>query len=187
MPKKKERTKEERISEELKRISDLFSDLDSKQRSAIMPLIQNAAFMKVSLEDLQEIINRDGVTEVYQNGANQYGVKQSAAVQSYNVMIKNYAAAIKTISSMIPPDRQPTESELYLEALKTGMLAKEKGLPDFNEWKDARARDSKRLVRSEEDEEAKRKAEEEHLRKINEEIARAAAKQQEQWRREGRI
>lgn len=185
MPKKKERTKEERISEELKRISDLFPDLDSKQRSAIMPLIQNAAFMKVSLEDLQEIINRDGVTEVYQNGANQYGVKQSAAVQSYNVMIKNYAAAIKTISSMIPPDRQPTESELYLEALKTGMLAKEKGLPDFNEWKDAR--DSKRLVRSEEDEEAKRKAEEEHLRKINEEIARAAAKQQEQWKKEGRI
>jgi len=139
MPKKKERTKEERISEELKRISDLFPDLDSKQRSAIMPLIQNAAFMKVSLEDLQEIINRDGVTEVYQNGANQYGVKQSAAVQSYNVMIKNYAAVIKTISSMIPPERQKSESELYLEALRSAQEAQKVGMKDFTSWKNDRS------------------------------------------------
>ena len=184
MPKKKEKTKEERISEELKRISDLFPDLDSKQRSAIMPLIQNAAFMKVSLEDLQEIINRDGVTEVYQNGANQYGVKQSAAVQSYNVMIKNYAAAIKTISSMIPPDRQPTESELYLEALRAKQDAEKVGMPDFTTWKNRR--DSERISKKH-DIQAEIKADRERNKKIDEEIARVAAMQQEQRKKEGRI
>ncbi len=31
--------------------------------------------MAVTLEDLQEDINQNGVTEQYQNGANQFGVK----------------------------------------------------------------------------------------------------------------
>ena len=50
--------------------------------------------MKVTLEDLQEAINENGVTEEYQNGANQRGIKQSATLQSYNALIKNYASVI---------------------------------------------------------------------------------------------
>ena len=66
-------------------------------------MVRNLAFMRVTLDELQEIIIRDGVVERYQNGANQYGVKQSAALQSYNSLIKNYAAVAKTLVSFLPP------------------------------------------------------------------------------------
>lgn len=64
--------------------------------------------MKVTLEDLQKVINTEGVTEEYQNGANQRGVKQSAALQSYNSLIKNYASVIKALSQLLPPEKKAT-------------------------------------------------------------------------------
>lgn len=95
--------KEKRISEEFNRISIYFEKLDENERAVIVPLIQNAAFMRVTLEDLQEIIAEQGPVEAYQNGANQSGMKQSAALQSYNSTVKNYAAVIKTLFGLLPP------------------------------------------------------------------------------------
>lgn len=97
-----EKSKEKRIEEELKRISVWFSDMDENQRAVIDPIMQNSAFMKVTLDDLQEIINKEGVVDHYQNGANQYGMKQSATLQSYNALVKNYAAVNKTLFSVLP-------------------------------------------------------------------------------------
>ena len=91
-----------RILEEFDRISIHFEDLAKNQQSIVLPLIQNAAFMRVTLDDLQEIIAEQGPVEQYQNGANQYGMKQSAALQSYNALVKNYAAVIKTLFGLLP-------------------------------------------------------------------------------------
>lgn len=101
-----EMTKEKRIDEELKRISVWFSDMDENERAVIDPIMQNSAFMKVTLDDLQEIINREGVIDHYQNGANQYGLKPSATLQSYNSLVKNYAAVNKTLFSLLPPQKR---------------------------------------------------------------------------------
>lgn len=101
-----ETTKEKRIKAELNRIKEKFSDADANQKAIVAPLMQNAAFMKVTLEDLQEIINLEGVTDSYQNGANQHGIKQSATLQSYNSLIKNYTAVIKALSKLLPPEKK---------------------------------------------------------------------------------
>ena len=101
------KTKEKRIAEELTRITARFSRADGNQKAIVTPLLQNAAFMKVTLEDLQEIINAEGVIDEYKNGANQYGQKQSATLQSYNALIKNYASVIKTLSQILPPEEKP--------------------------------------------------------------------------------
>lgn len=111
-------TKEKRISEELDRIKKLFEKVDENEKAIIASLLQNAAFMKVTLEDLQGIINTEGVTEVYQNGANQRGIKQSATLQSYNALIKNYASVIKTISQFVPRAEKKAASEMLLEQFK---------------------------------------------------------------------
>lgn len=95
-------SRDRRIADEIARISIYFEDVPENQRAIALPLIQNAAFMKVTLEDLQEIIKREGVTETYQNGANQFGVKQSASLQSYNALVKNYAAVVKTLDKLLP-------------------------------------------------------------------------------------
>ena len=97
-----EKSKEERIEEELRRISQWFSDLDENQLAIVDPLLQNAAFMRVTLEDLQEVINREGAIDKYVNGSNQFGLKTSASLQSYNSLIKNYAAVVKVLLSYLP-------------------------------------------------------------------------------------
>ena len=57
--------------------------------------------MRATLEDLQEEVNTYGTTEEYQNGPNQSGFKQSAALQAYNATVKNYNATIKTLAGIL--------------------------------------------------------------------------------------
>lgn len=52
-----------------------YAELPKNQMAIVEPLIQNAAFMKITLDDLQKSINADGCSEEYMNGANQYGKK----------------------------------------------------------------------------------------------------------------
>ena len=114
MPKKKEISpqnqaeidRKKRIKNEFDRIFIFYQDSDENERAILLPLIQNAAFMRITLEDLQELIQRDGAVEFYQNGANQSGMKQSAALQSYNAMIKNYSSVVKSLCSYLPIERR---------------------------------------------------------------------------------
>ena len=136
--KKTDVSKNKRIEEELNRISIFFEELDENKKAIVSPLLQNAAFMKITLEDLQEKINEEGVVDIYQNGANQYGTKQSATLQSYNSLIKNYASVMKTLEVMLPfkktaPSRLPeymmpdtrTREEIEAEYERTAQAAKE--------------------------------------------------------------
>ena len=92
--------------EEFSRIFKYFERLSENEKEILSPLIQNAAFMRVALDDLQEIIAKEGPVEAYQNGANQSGMKQSAALQAYNTLVKNYAAIIKRLTDLLPPMKQ---------------------------------------------------------------------------------
>lgn len=103
-------TKAKRIKNELDRLNIYFELIDENQLAVVTSLIQNAAFMKVTLEDLQAIINAEGVIDQYQNGANQSGIKQSANLQAYNSLIKNYASVIRTLAQLLPPgQRKPRD------------------------------------------------------------------------------
>lgn len=146
-----DKSKEKRINKEFQRICLFFENADGNQRAIVAQLLQNAAFMAVTLEDLQETINAEGATEEYQNGANQRGIKQSATLQSYNALIKNYTTVIKTLSSILPPEEKPMASSLYSLRSKT----------------DA-------------DYELERKLEDEKAKRINAEIALAAEKQRQE-------
>lgn len=141
-------SKDSRISAELDRLSRLFENVDGNQRAIVAPLLQNAAFMRITLEDLQEIIIAEGVTDVYQNGANQHGVKQSATLQSYNALIKNYAAVVRNLAILLPREVKPLVPAVWQPREKT-----------------------------KEDWEEERRRAEEHQQRINEEINAAVEKQ----------
>ena len=108
-----------RIYQEFLRIGSYFEKLEEDQSAIIFPLIKNAAFMRVTLDDLQEIIAEQGCVEQYQNGMNQSGMKQSAALQSYNALIKNYAAIIKTLFDKLPRDKKISAAEEWRRAKLT--------------------------------------------------------------------
>ena len=102
--KKPESAKDLRIREEYCRMKKLFSAMPENELSFCDPLLQNAAFMKVTLEDLQEAINANGVTDIYQNGANQSGTKASADLQAYNSLAKVYNALMDKLSAKLPKE-----------------------------------------------------------------------------------
>lgn len=98
------KTKDERIKDEMKKLSQLYKTLPSNKKELLTPMMQNAAFMKATLEDLQQIINDEGATDEYCNGANQFGKKPSANIQAYNTMVKNYTNIIEKLNKLLPAE-----------------------------------------------------------------------------------
>lgn len=95
-------TKQAKILAEIKRLNSVFAKLENKQKKATTKLIDNAAFMAISLQDLQDSINTKGFVEPYKNGENQHGVKKTTEVDIYNTMIKNYSSIIKQLTDLLP-------------------------------------------------------------------------------------
>lgn len=103
MTAKKEKTVEQRIEAEYRKLKKV---LDPKEGAAVKKigedLMRRAAFMKITLEDLEVKIQDEGCVCEYKNGANQYGTKKSPEVDVYNTMSKNYAAVIRQICDLLP-------------------------------------------------------------------------------------
>ena len=90
------------IKQELKRLNPLLDNIDPNRKRAFEKLINDAAFMAVTLEEARAIINRDGIIESYQNGQNQYGLKKSSAVEVYDKMINTYSKIVKQMCDALP-------------------------------------------------------------------------------------
>lgn len=87
----KEKTKEQRIKTEWSRLKAICSDLPDNKKAIVFPLLQNLAFMKITLDDLQQSINENGCSEDYKNGENQYRRKAAADLQAYNSLPQRMA------------------------------------------------------------------------------------------------
>lgn len=96
--------KEERIRKEFLTLRRSLSTMQPKVKKFNEPLMHRAAFMRITLEDLEETINQNGPVCEYQNGENQWGTKKSPEVDIYNTMAKNYAAVMKQLLSSIPEE-----------------------------------------------------------------------------------
>ena len=100
-------TKETRIAKEKQRLNDLFVDLDANQRQTAAGLINSAAFLAVSLADLEAEINKNGYVDTYQNGATQSGEKISASVQAYATLTAKYTTIMNALLKIVPPAPKP--------------------------------------------------------------------------------
>lgn len=94
--------KEELIKKEVAKLTRIFKSLSTGTKNSITNLINEAAFMSVSLAELRAIINKKGYIEEYQNGENQKGIKKAAEVDIYNSLIKHYMAIMKQLLDLLP-------------------------------------------------------------------------------------
>lgn len=97
-----EKQRKAKIKKEKKRLEEIFKNIETNRSKLVESLIADAAFQRVTLEETREIINRDGVIEVYQNGANQRGIKKSSAVEVYDKMVNTYSKIIKQLCDLLP-------------------------------------------------------------------------------------
>lgn len=106
-----EEEKNKLVKKEMLRLKRIFKDLEKDKLDTAISLIKNAAFMAVTLEDLQQTINREGTVSEYQNGENQWGTKKSPEVEIYNTMIKNHMTIIKQLTDLLPKDTPKSEDD----------------------------------------------------------------------------
>ena len=101
--------KKDLADKELARMKKLFQPLPANERTFIQPLLENAAFMRVTLDELQIKIRLEGATDEYQNGANQCGVKISAAIQAYNQLMKTYHTLMDKLMAKLPAEKNTVD------------------------------------------------------------------------------
>lgn len=122
--------KETRIAAERERLAALFADLDENQQQTAAGLISSAAFLRVTLEDLEAEINAAGCTEEYTNGSNQSGVKVSAACQAYAQLNTKYQSTMQKLLKIVPPaPKKKTAAQKAAEEAKA--KAEEKRLREI--------------------------------------------------------
>jgi len=99
--------KDKMIKKEVLKLRRIYKDLDKEKFDTVFSLIEEAAFMLVTLKDLKQTINRAGSISRYQNGENQWGTKKSPEIEIYNTMIKNHMAIIKQLSDLLTKVNNP--------------------------------------------------------------------------------
>lgn len=92
------------IKKEIAIVNRLFKDMDPKIKKSIHSIIDNAAFMAVSLRELMDYLNKNGFTVEYQNGENQSGIKRSPEIDIYLTMSKNFVSTMKSITDLLPKE-----------------------------------------------------------------------------------
>ena len=99
------RTKAKRISDELYKMRKLFRKIPDNQRALCDGLIQNAAFMAVTLRELQADITRYGAVVPCQSGNGFDTIKDNPSQKAYTTMIARYSSIIGQLMALLPPEQ----------------------------------------------------------------------------------
>ena len=113
-----------RQKKEQNRIKKLYKNLPKDKLEIAKKLMERAAYMLVSLEDMEEKINEDGLVVKMPQGA--YTIERAhPLLQPYNAMVKNYNATIKQLSELSPnTEADKAGQALMMFATKPNKAAK---------------------------------------------------------------
>lgn len=98
--------KEKKIKAELTKLEKLFEDLPDNQLKLAAGLLQNAAFMAVTLRELQQEVIEKGAVIECQSGNGFDTIKDNPAQKAYTTMVARYTNIIAKLSAMLPPEAE---------------------------------------------------------------------------------
>ncbi|MDD4204360.1 MAG: hypothetical protein PHF62_04490 [Acholeplasmataceae bacterium] len=89
--------KTEKIQIEYERLRSLFSSVDPTKAELVDNLLNEAAFMKVQLDQIQLQIKRYGAVQISNKGTQ----RQTEAAKYYTKLVNSYGTVIKTLNSIM--------------------------------------------------------------------------------------
>lgn len=115
-----------RQKKEQNRIKKIYKNLPKERLEIAKKLIERAAYMLISLEDMEQKISEDGLVVVMPQGS--YEIERAhPLLQPYNAMVKNYNATIKQLNEMSPnSDAEKAGQALMMFATKPNQAAKKR-------------------------------------------------------------
>lgn len=94
--------KKERQELEAKRLWMQFSEATPEERSILQGLVERAAFLRISLEDMEEDIRLNGFTEMFQQTPNAAAYERDRPIaKKYTELLRHYDETVKKIHAMI--------------------------------------------------------------------------------------
>lgn len=119
-----EDTLNNRQRKEQAKLKKIYKNLSKEHLEIAKKLIERAAYMLVSLEDMEAKINEDGLVVKMPQG--NYEIERAhPLLQPYNAMVKNYNTIIKQLSELLPSSESATAGQaLMMFATKPNQAAK---------------------------------------------------------------
>lgn len=103
MASKKDLTKDEKIKKEVSRLNKILKEVDEKKKKTVEGLIKEAAFMRITLDELRDCINKYGVIDEMCQG--EYTIlRESPYVKTYNTMIQRYTTVNDKLLALLPKE-----------------------------------------------------------------------------------
>ncbi len=101
--KRKELTKEERIKKELNRLKKIFKNIPENSKKSTEGLLENAAFMRISLQDLAVDLRENGMTEMFSQGEKTKPYERTRpSADLYNKLNVSYQKCVKQLTDLLP-------------------------------------------------------------------------------------
>ena len=103
MSRKKKVSKDTLVNREINRLTNLFKDIDANKRLTAKGLIEEASFMKATLQELKEMIDEQGPIDEMPQG--EYSIlREHPALKSYNTMVQRYTNIINQLTNLHPKE-----------------------------------------------------------------------------------
>ena len=103
MSKKKKVSKDTLVNREINRLTNLFKDIDRNKRLTAKGLIEEAAYMRITLQELKVEIDKHGPIDEMSQG--DYSIlREHPALKSYNTMVQRYSSIIKQLTDLLPKE-----------------------------------------------------------------------------------
>ena len=93
-----------RARDERLRLLDILRDasVPDSRVNALMPVIENCAWMRVKLDDTREAIKTSNVAIRYDNGGGQTGIRENPLYKGYSALWKSYMIGMQKILDALP-------------------------------------------------------------------------------------
>lgn len=113
--------REKLINQEKNRIKKVYKDIPKEKLKVVEGLINEASFMKITLEETREDLLENGTTEKFEQGPNVYN-RERPEVKIYTTLIQRYSNVMKQLIDLLPPEEKKEEKDELLEFLSKGKL-----------------------------------------------------------------
>lgn len=111
---KKNIEKDRQISNEIKRLTNIFKDIEKNKRLSAKGLIEEAAYMKATLKELKQSIDEDGPIDEMLQG--EYSIlREHPALKAYNTMVQRYTTVINKLTGLLQKEIQKEASDGFDE------------------------------------------------------------------------
>jgi len=107
-----ELSKDGKIQKEIRRLNRIYKNIPKNEKAVIEGLIRRAAYMRVTLEEMEEDLNINGYTESFTQSKDLAPYDRERPIaRLYNTMNKNYQTIMKQLAEFVEKEPAPAKEQ----------------------------------------------------------------------------